>query len=390
MRQRFKAHKLFRNNLPELALADNLKISEGEEKFLLDCRKDVRKSIRQGFAKIRDGLMGRNIVGIEDVKNLKPKFYTQGSFAYGTLNDPAINPPQQIDLDDGVYFLMEIVNNKPVAAKNTLLKAVQAILSDLAWERGWDLSTKSTCLRLHVNHRIHIDVPVYAIPEEKYIMLADARSVANESYNFTEAERKTTRLDPNEVHLARWDKDDWIISDPMELHDWFVERCQFHGQSLRRVCRYIKSWRDKNWEDGGPSSIAIMAAVVDAYDEFIKSKPNGDCAALLTVCQELPSIFARKITNPVNSESELFPAGLDKEESDEVLTRLRDLRTTIEEALCISESSRVANLKLQQAFGSRLPYNPDWIENISITETVRHAPKVAPITTGFPKEHRSG
>ncbi|WP_327211829.1 MULTISPECIES: cyclic GMP-AMP synthase DncV-like nucleotidyltransferase [Pseudomonas syringae group] len=31
----------------------------------------------------------------------KPRFFTQGSWAYKTLNSPAHMPPQQSDVDDG-------------------------------------------------------------------------------------------------------------------------------------------------------------------------------------------------------------------------------------------------------------------------------------------------
>ena len=35
---------------------------------------------------------------------LSPRFWTQGSFTYDTLNKPYKTPPQEMDIDDGTYL----------------------------------------------------------------------------------------------------------------------------------------------------------------------------------------------------------------------------------------------------------------------------------------------
>ena len=40
-------------------------------------------------------------------QKLSPRFWTQGSFAYDTLNLPYKTPPQEMDIDDGAYTVNE-------------------------------------------------------------------------------------------------------------------------------------------------------------------------------------------------------------------------------------------------------------------------------------------
>ena len=48
---------------------------------------------------------------------VEPRFFTQGSFSYKTINDPCWVPPQQMDLDDGCYLPLAFVKAaKPAAA----------------------------------------------------------------------------------------------------------------------------------------------------------------------------------------------------------------------------------------------------------------------------------
>lgn len=393
MAQQFKAHRLFRNNEKEYAFIDNLEVSNDEIGLLKECRRDVRNYLRNGFSLIRKGLREQHKDLSSEIKSLEPRFMTQGSFEYKTLNNPAINPPQQIDLDDGVYFPMALVNGKPQAAKITLLNLVREILYELAKNKNWELTQKSTCLRLGVNSRIHIDVPVYAIPEERHVLMTEALKAEGRATNSLHFDDAIIALDPSEVHLARWDTEEWVVSDPKQLHDWFISKAKMHGQSLRPLCRYLKSWRDINWAKGGPTSIALMASVVQVYDEHLmetKRGFNSDCEALLYVTDRLPNIFASSIKNPVNEESELYPAGVESRGIDEIKTRLRELSSQVTSALCESQNEYEVTKTLQKVFGGRIPNKPEWVERLTAREKVKNTPPLnPPVPNHFPENHRS-
>lgn len=49
---------------------------------------------------------------------LTPRFWTQGSFQYDTLNNPYATPPQEMDIDDGTYLPMLSLKIAPSLATN--------------------------------------------------------------------------------------------------------------------------------------------------------------------------------------------------------------------------------------------------------------------------------
>ena len=75
----------------------NIALSTNDRNQLMEARKTIRGHIRSQIARRLRG------AGVEDAKGITPKFITQGSFAYHTVNAPAYPPGQQADLDDGVY-----------------------------------------------------------------------------------------------------------------------------------------------------------------------------------------------------------------------------------------------------------------------------------------------
>ncbi len=46
-----------------------------------------------------------------------------------------------------------------------------------------------------------------------------------------------------DIHLAMRNGE-WKKSDPEQVSKWFNDRVTEHGDQLRRVCRYLKAWRD--------------------------------------------------------------------------------------------------------------------------------------------------
>lgn len=110
---------------------------------------------------------------------VRPKFFTQGSFAYKTLNHPAFPPRQQKDLDDGCYLpLPSVRGGKPSEAAAAFFAFVEVALTDLADKEGWTLvKEKATCVRLVISRDGHVDIPLYAVPDGDLRHLEEARNM---------------------------------------------------------------------------------------------------------------------------------------------------------------------------------------------------------------------
>lgn len=386
MTQRFQVPKLLNTSRQGPHFLDRLQVSTEEQHDLRRIRATVRQTLRQGFESLRSKAKNNPTLDI-DVSSLVPKFKTQGSFEYGTLNNPATCPPQQIDLDDGVYFPMDFVEEQPRVAQNILCNLVDGMLKSLAENNGWKFETKPTCARLQVSNRIHVDVPVYAIPESKSAALEKAakletnRSITD--FSMDQKREQFLRLDPNEVYLALRTNDAWIQSDPMKVLDWFATEQNIHDSDtkaknngrLTRVCRYLKAWRDNNWQEGGPSSITLMAVTVEVFNKHLNDTGEhfkSDCEALLAVVREMPQKFSGNIMNPADpNEPKLFPRNLTHIEIQKVHEKIDKLKTTISSALCTAETKDECVSLFISVLGDRFPNRPNEVELMPIAAVVR-------------------
>jgi hypothetical protein len=208
-----------------------------------------------------------------------------------------------MDIDDGTYLPMQFFEDKPAIGHQLLLLLVDASLKSLAVERhGWSFEAKDTCGRIKIPARsVHIDVPMYAIPYEKFlekdVLLRKAANsqIFAEMYDglSTADHALYDQLETDCVNLAvRKDDAKWIKSDPKDVHLWFQDACQRTGQHLRKVCRILKAWRDAgDWkESNGPSSISLMAAVVDILDRT--SVDPKDFGLLMLTVANFQILFA--------------------------------------------------------------------------------------------------
>ncbi|MFW2374571.1 MAG: CBASS cGAMP synthase, partial [Gammaproteobacteria bacterium] len=159
---------------------NNISITDQQNDLLLTARKKIRKVIRAAFSEAREYLKSEEGVqerDIEWISKIKPKFMTQGSYAYKTINLPCYSS-QEIDLDDGVYLPMTIMRSRPEANKNWFFAIVDGSLKKLALQEGWKFTDKKdTCARLIIpNRQAHIDVPLYAIPDSRHENMKEALS----------------------------------------------------------------------------------------------------------------------------------------------------------------------------------------------------------------------
>lgn len=213
-----------------------LDLSSEERQNIDAARKDIRCALREGLsAALREkGYTGRMC---------EPKFYIQGSWAYKTLNRPCQTPPQQSDVDDGVYLPLSIIKEeaKPHLAINDFFSAVTEVLEPLCNDSGWELKRQANCVRIIISHYAHIDLPLYAIPDDQYLLLKAEMSARNimilDSIDATAATQTWKRLPSDQILLA-CDRG-WIKSDPLSMKEWFEQEVQDKGKQLRRVIRYI-------------------------------------------------------------------------------------------------------------------------------------------------------
>lgn len=297
--------------------------------------------------------------------SLTPRFWTQGSFQYDTLNRPYRTPPQEMDIDDGTYLPMAMFENEPVIGHRFLQLLVDSSLQSLVAENdGWRFESKRTCARIKIPEiRTHIDVPMYAIPEKQFLekqvalaSLREAKFASNEAFDHAlMSNRAAYELDSECVNLAlREGEQKWMKSDPKIVEDWFYDSCQRIGSHLRKLSRFIKAWRDAQWASGGPSSIALMAATVDILDRIPHDK--GDFGTTMQlISQNLPVEFNKGVESPdPTDEKLLFPPSHEHGEKElEVMHKLHELTDALA-AAAIAETKESALQAINRAFGARV------------------------------------
>lgn len=230
----------------------------------------------------------------------KPRFMPQGSAGYKTQNAPCY-PEQQIDYDIGCYFpFSEWEDDKPKTAAKEFFAEVDNILEILSHSKGWGLDkSKNTCCRVIISSDIHIDIPLYSIPDEEFKTIHESTECIK-SFSAMDSiepeEDSWDNFDFDEVLLAQREGD-WKKSDPRKVNLYFKNAFDQKGEQLRRLCRYLKAWRDFKWKEGGPSSIFLMFLADDLYE---KNKGYGDDKALYGLLTQIPN----RVNLPVKNKAE--------------------------------------------------------------------------------------
>ena len=86
---------LFYSGAEDGCLLVNLELRQDQKTALNDAKQKVRQALRDGLPDILAKITGDKVA--------TPRFFTQGSWSYKTINAPA-QKPQQADLDDGAYL----------------------------------------------------------------------------------------------------------------------------------------------------------------------------------------------------------------------------------------------------------------------------------------------
>lgn len=354
----------------ESCMHDELDLSLEERSWIASARNDVRSHLRTGIPRILKA------TGYTESAP-QPRFFTQGSWAYKTLNSPA-QRPQQADVDDGCYLPLGFVSKtrRPSTAATVFFAAAEEALRPLVEERQWKLVTdKPTCIRIVISARAHIDVPLYAIPDEDFVTLAKASMERYGYDSITEAVTMAehdawTALPADKVLLAHRECN-WMPSDPRPMKEWFLGEVQAKGEQFRRVVRYLKAFRDWRWPSGGPASILLMAAAAPLFEK----RDRRDDLALLDVVAALPARLRAGVSNPKdNTESltdRLGSAGV-----EEAAKAFEEFEKVLRRATNAGNASQ-ACIWMQREFGPRFPNQPDRIKVVSVAATIAATPAIA-------------
>lgn len=396
------AHRLLAGTDAKAGFKQNISLSKEEWDNFTGVRDLIRTTLRQGFSALSDApsrkavlLERRHAVLAQDASfRIAPRFRMQGSFSYRTVNQPAWVPPQEIDLDDGVYLPVSFTSQTtPVIAATAFFRAVEEMLRPICDENGWTMERKSSCVRIILSTKVHLDLPLYSIPDNDFHdpeVVSKADRMALDEAVRAEISDEGFREIPKDRVMLALSNGEWMQSDPRKMENWFQGAINQHGQHLRRVSRYLKAWRDLHWETQGEgmSSICLMACAVTAFDEAAGSLAgNRDDLALQHVAGRLPDLLAKPISNPV-VEGLFLDEGWTSERRDGYVARARELKRRIDAAMSASSPEMVISM-MQMVLGERVPTDGSLIiedslerEILSVASRRVAAPAVPRSTSG--------
>lgn len=378
-----KLNKLFhKGGADDNVFEDRIAPTTEQRKFLMGCKNKIRDHLKPRIRAVTKAVLGMDRV-------VEPRFRTQGSWSYNTCVVPA-QPSQEMDWDYGVYLPVTVweENGPPHKMAKVYFALVEELLKDLCETEGWKLLTgKSTCIRIQVATWAHIDIPLYAAPEDEFATITERASlekavVLDSANNMIVARAMNESFEPQEWkdldHIAMATRSgEWRESDPEAVANWFRDRIEEHGEQLRRICCYLKAWRDVHWQSGGPTSVSIMIAVAQ---NFIARKGRDDLA-LEDAAKHLGEVFKSEIREAgIDDEKEDFNRLSDTERAA-AARRFSELGTAIHDSRMLREHQKPqAITQMRSQFGSRMPWDNSLIELDSEVDAIRNtAPeKVAP------------
>lgn len=377
-------HRVFNSSNAESYL-NALNVDDTKIEDLRKAKDDVRDCIKSGFAEwgnITTQAILFESDASEPPDTLRPKFRLQGSYAYKTLNAPAHIPPQQIDLDDGVFLPVSFFEKDgkmtPTIASGGYFRLTEELLAPLCEQNGWKLVTdKKSCVRIEFDAQTHMDLALYSIPEKEFVVLVEQAEKANSFFAMDSRElyNEVYEAIPKDHIMLAHREESWIPSDPRKLDEWFHESLDNHGEQYRSINRYLKGWRDFQWEESQLSSIILMTCVRKLYDNgHMKGLEKRDDLALAKVAQHLPQLLEHNIENPVVPGINLD--AWSPNERAEYVSKSFQLSTLINVAM--SENDPKAALhKLKEIFGDRIS------DDVSLVETGASVSAPSILTSGI-------
>jgi hypothetical protein len=364
---------LFYSGVEQPTYLENSTLTQAQCDVIVEAKEAVRQQLRDGLT---TALQALGHAG----ESVQPRFFTQGSWAYKTLNAPA-QPPQQADIDDGAYLPLSSMTTttKPSIASKVFFAAAEMALKPLCDRRRWTLITdKPTCIRIVISKFAHIDIPLYAIPDSEFQQLRKAAMEVRGYMTLDEAVRKAERdawtaLPRDHVLLAHREED-WVKSDPRPVKAWFIGEVERHGEQFRRNVRYLKGYRDWQWAVEGPSSILLMATAAPVFE----ARDRRDDLSLMDLVERMPDVLRGGVMCPTDPAESLTDR-LGKAGVEETITKLKQLEDYLRAAIHSTSPAQACEW-LQRQFGPRFPNLPDRVKSTTATATVMATPAAAVAT----------
>lgn len=344
--------------------------TEEQKQHLAAAKNKIRDHLREGVERASMTVLGQS-------RKVSPRFRTQGSWSYNTCNQPAFMPPQEMDWDLGHYLPISVwEDSRPKVAASVYYQLLEQLLKSLCDRERWTLCPKETCVRVQIGQHCHIDVPPYAAPDEEFAAIQErvlAKAVAlKEARDATVAfcEMPETDWDSMQEIVLATRSGEWKPSDPGVVSDWFRHQVAEHGEQLRRICRYLKGWRDFQWREGGPTSVSLMICACQSF----QAMQGRDDLALLEVARELGDKLSGDIREELINEQDDFNK-LGPQERIESAKKARTLHRILKDGLEAHRGERLEVLKsLRMQFGPRIPFEQEWITDDTPQAVVRAAP----------------
>jgi hypothetical protein len=359
----------------EEVFIDSIEPATAQREALFNAKNEIRDHLRPRIREATTKVLGMD-------RAVTPRFRTQGSWSYKTCVQPAWHPPQEMDWDFGVYLPVSVWEDggPPHAMAKLYFQLVEGLLQDLCREKGWQLySGKDTCIRVQINSWAHIDIPLYAAPEGQFVQIVE-KGAFDVARTRDTREALVANFAEEDFTLQQWEDmvdimiatrvGEWKASDPEEVSRWFLDRVEEHTEQLRRVCRYLKAWRDHQWKDGdGPSSVCIMIAVGQSFEP----QRGRDDLALEKAARTLATALKGDVREPaITGGVEDFNKRLDVDGRRDASTRAETLASKIQAArLKASYLAGDAIDILREQLGGRVPYRTDLVEPDGGEDAVR-------------------
>lgn len=386
------AHALFVGLKREQSFKRQIHIDTGddEDRMLRQADGEIRSAIRQAFSRsgaILESEEGRRrrVVASDKrpieaisrsgrVRSLDVRFLRQGSFVYRTLIRPAQQPPQEIDLDDGVYVPVEFMDGVPIFPSSALFYVIEKALEPLLkMHPDWKLEPKDTCVRVVLGERsAHIDLPLFAVEENEFKRIEKNLNEASDGEHRKAEVLNDHRWPGLEDHyrvpaaaILRADREkDWEPCDPKKFQDWFEMWADGEqlGPVLRRVSMYGKAWRDHHFTNSALSSMAIMVSAVEALIA-IPGKPadsRDDELALWALKRLKSDLEGAGIFHPHTNVR--LDANIEDDERKRLTDTLDQCIKSFDAALNFTTNAYVVVKHLRNIFGDRVPDLPEAVD----------------------------
>lgn len=375
-----KLNKLFYTSDAQDTFCDRLEPSEEQRNFLIKCKNEIRDYLQPKIRSATTTALGMD-------KAVSPRFRTQGSWSYKTCVQPPFSPPQEIDWDLGLYLPVTVweENGPPHKMAKAYFVLVEGLLTNLCRDKGWKLIPgKATCIRVQVANWAHIDIPLYAAPEHDFVQIMEKAALTARKSNIVHDSLSLSEsAEFGEMSEQMWEDLDhivmatrsgeWKSSDPEAVARWYNDRVREHTEQLRRVCRYLKGWRDYHWQNGGgPTSVSIMIAVAQVFEP---QRGRDDLALEKSAMHLSVAILGELRERGIDNEAEDFNNRLLPEEKTLASQKARELASTLQQARAHAPHLKHHAIgNLQKHFGDRIPNRTDLIDIDSGAEAIRATP----------------